>query len=127
MDYNNTTSSFDSFELQFTTEAQSFLRETAKWAKFLAILGFIFVGLYVIMALVMFAAGGSMAAASQDLEGMEGMGAGGMMGAVGAAGGIVYLLAALLYFFPVLYLYRFATKAQFALNNNSTDQLTSSM
>lgn len=130
MDYNNTTSSFDSFELQFTSEAQSFLRETAKWAKFIAIIGFILVGLYVIMALVMFAMGGTMAAASQDLEGiegMEGMGAGGMMGAIGAAGGIIYLLVALLYFFPMLYLYRFASKAQFALNNNNTEQLTSSM
>lgn len=128
MDYNNTTSSFDSFELQFTTEAQGFLKETAKWAKFLAIIGFIFVALYVILGISMFGMGGAMSSAAAEMEGMEGMGnTASMMRAGGIFMGIICIIVALLYFFPMLYLYRFATKAQFALNNNSTDQLTSSI
>jgi len=131
MDYNNTTSSFDSFELQLTPVAQGFLKETAKWAKFLAIVGFIFVGLYIIMAIAMFAMGGAMSSAASEMEGMEGMegmsgmGAAGMMG--GAFLGVIYLLVAILYFFPMLYLYKFASKTQFALNNSNTDELTNGL
>lgn len=118
-------SSFDSFELQFTPIAQSFLRETAKWAKFLAIVGFIFVGLYVLLALMMFSMGSAMDAASENMDGMGGMG---MMGAVGgAAMGVVYLIGALIYFFPILYLYRFAKNTLSALDSNNTEQLTNGL
>lgn len=118
-------SSFDSFELQFTPVAQGFLRETAKWARFLSIVGFIFIGLYVLLALMMFAMGGAMDAASENMDGMGGMG---MMGAVGgAAMGVIYLICALIYFFPILYLYRFATNTLSALDSNNTDQLTNGL
>ena len=118
-------SSFDSFELQFTPVAQGFLRETAKWARFLSIVGFIFIGLYVLLALMMFAMGGAMDAASENMDGMGRMG---MMGAVGgAAMGVIYLICALIYFFPILYLYRFATNTLSALDSNNTDQLTNGL
>ena len=118
-------SSFDSFELQFTPVAQGFLRETAKWARFLSIVGLIFIGLYVLLALMMFAMGGAMDAASENMDGMGGMG---MMGAVGgAAMGVIYLICALIYFFPILYLYRFATNTLSALDSNNTDQLTNGL
>ena len=118
-------SSFDSFELQFTPVAQGFLRETAKWARFLSIVGFIFIGLYVLLALVMFAMGGAMDAASENMDGMGRMG---MMGAVGgAAMGVIYLICALIYFFPILYLYRFASNTLSALDSNNTDQLTNGL
>jgi uncharacterized protein involved in cysteine biosynthesis len=119
-------SAFDSFELQITTVAQGFLRETAKWAKFLSILGFIFIGLYVLVAFSMFAMGGAMA--SEDMSGMEGMGGmGSIMAMGGTALGIIYLLVALLYFFPVMYLYKFASNTKEALNSNSTDRLTTAL
>ena len=38
-------------DLQVTPQAQSYLTESAKWGKFLAIVGFIFCGLFVIIAL----------------------------------------------------------------------------
>ena len=118
-------SSFDSFELQFTPVAQGFLRETAKWARFLSIVGFIFICLYVLLALMMFAMGGAMDAASENMDGMGGMG---MMGAVGgAAMGVIYLICALIYFFPILYLYRFASNTLSALDSNNTDQLTNGL
>ena len=39
---------------------------------------------------------------------------------------IIYLVMALIYVFPVLYLYRFATKMKVALKNNDQDFLSSS-
>lgn len=104
-------SSFDTFELQFTSMAKDYLRETSKWAKFLAIIGFIGIGFLVLIAFAMFAMGGSMG----DMAAMSGLGAG---------VGIVYLLLAVLYFFPVMYLYKFATKAKNALNSNNSQELT---
>lgn len=114
MDYN---SAFDSFELQLNDMAKSFLRETAKWAKFLSIIGFIGIGFLVIFALVMFAMGGSLAA--------SGMGAMGGIGAMGGVfGGVLYLLFAMLYFFPIMYLFKFSSSILNAFQNNNTEQLT---
>lgn len=106
-------SPFDSFELQLTDAAKNFLRETGKWATFLSIVGFVFLGLIVLIAIAMFTMGASMAA-------MMGPG----MSAMGAAGGIIYLLIALLYFFPILYLYKFGSNIKQAFANNSSEELT---
>jgi uncharacterized membrane protein len=111
-------SPFDSFELQFSPVAQSFFRETAKWAKFISIVGFIFIGLYVLIALMMIAAGSTIGAMSGNP----------MMGAMGGTTlGIIYLVGALLYFFPIRYLYLFSSKALTALESKSTDYLTDSL
>ncbi len=113
------TSRFDSFELQFTPVAQSFYRETAKWARFLAIVGFVFIGLYILWALMILALGGAAFSAAQ------GMGA---MGAVGGTFvGIIILVVGILMFFPTLYLYRFGTKAKQALESSNTEYLTTSL
>ena len=122
MDY-NTTSSFDSFELQLNPAAQSFLRETAKWTTFLSILGFILIAFMVLAGIAMFAAGGMMGA-SEDMEGMpSGMGAMALFS--GGVLGTIYIVAALLYFFPVYYLYKFSSKLKTAFSNNNNEQLTS--
>ena len=71
--------------------AMSNLRTVAAWASFLAIVGFIFIGLMVIAAFGMFVSGGMM---------YGGMSTG--------MGGFIYLLFALIGFFPALYLYRFS-------------------
>jgi hypothetical protein len=110
-------SAFDSFELQLTESAKLFLRETAKWGRFLSIVGYVVIGLMVLGAFAMFALGGAM-------ESLGGGMAGGMMAMGGTAIGIIYLLIALLYFFPVMYLYKFSTKTLAAFNNNNTEQLT---
>lgn len=116
-------SSFDSFELQFTPVAQGFFKEIAKWATFLSIMGFIFIGFLVLGALAMFAVGGAMGAG--DMQGMGGMGMMGMLG--GATLGVIYLVIAVLYFFPVMYLFKFASNAKKALSSNNTEQLTASI
>ena len=103
------------FELQVDHQGSSFLRETAKWSKFLAIVGFIMMGL---MLAVLIFAGTTMANLFASGYGRS------------TGGGFfqVILLAAflLIYFFPCLYLYKFATKMQVALRNNDQETLNSS-
>lgn len=117
-------SHFDSFELQFTPIAQSFYREAGKWARFLSILGFIFIAIYVIWGFVLMA--GSAAAGSDPaLSGMGGVGAMAALG--GTVLGVIVIIAAVVMFFPTLYLYRFGSKAKLALDNNNTEYLTNSI
>lgn len=88
-------------ELKITESSKSFLLETTKWAKFLAILGFVGIGLMVIGALFIIAVGSSMRGA----------------GGAPVLMGVVYLLMAVLYFFPTYYLYNFSVKMKKAILN----------
>ncbi len=73
---------------------RDFLSESARWAKFLAIVGFVFLGLAVLGVLI----GGS---TIMTLSGMAGFGALGMIFYLGLLG-----VSAI----PIYYLYNFATK-----------------
>lgn len=105
------------FDLQVDQEVSGYLAETAKWAKFLAIVGFVMTGLMVILS---FFAGAIMTFYSSAMGG----GAMPMMG--GGFLTVIYLLLALLIFFPYLYLYNFANKMQAALRSSSQEELTKS-
>lgn len=121
MEYN---SPFDSFELQVSAAARDYLRVAAKWAMFLSIIGFIFVGLAVLGGL-MFMAMGSAFESAEEMPGMSGgMNPFAMFG--GFTIGLIYFIIAIIYFFPVFYLYKFASKMKAALNANNNDELTSS-
>jgi hypothetical protein len=104
------------FELQVDHNGSAFLKEAAKWAKFLGILGFIFCAFFVLIGLF---AGTMMSAAFGRLGG--GVGGAGMMG--GAFISVFYVVCAVLCFFPYLYLYNFGAKMQMALRANDQDQL----
>lgn len=82
-------------------EVKSFLSETARWAKFLSIVGFVGLGLFVIIAVVMMA---GMAVFASALGATEA----GLLG-------VIYILLAVVYFFPVLYLYRFSVSIKNSL------------
>lgn len=99
-------------DLQLSGSARAFLKETAGWARFLAIVGFIFIALFVVIAL---AAGAIMNTFTDEL------------GLPGFLVTVIYLVLAALYFFPVLYLFRFATKMKSALANNFQSDLDSSL
>ncbi|WP_461640021.1 hypothetical protein [Labilibaculum euxinus] len=99
-------------ELLLETQAEVYLRETAKWAKFLAIVGFIFMGFMVLGSFVVFALAGSMASI--------------LPFPIGGIG-FLYLVLAGVYFFPIYYLLQFANKAKLALAGKSTQSLTESM
>jgi uncharacterized protein involved in cysteine biosynthesis len=121
MDYNSPfdeqKSQFDSFELQLTSQAESFLGETAKWATFLAIVGFIGLGL-TLLGGVFFISAGDTISRAQAMQG----------GAAApfpmAAMGIFYIITAVITFFPILYLLKFANTMKSALASKSTDKLT---
>lgn len=106
------------FDLQIDHQSNSYLNEAAKWGKFLAIMGFIFCGLLVIIALF---AGTFMASMMSGFGGDDAASTGAAMG-----GGIitfVYIVLALIYFFPCLYLFNFSSKMQVALRSNQQDSL----
>jgi len=101
-------------QLTLSDHAVGFLKETAKWTNFLSIVGFILIGLIVVMALF----GGAFlaSAASEFGGGTEAVG--------GAFFTIIYLLVALLYFFPVYYLFKFSRNMKASLHAKDEGALT---
>lgn len=110
---------FENFELQLNQTAKDFLKETAKWAYFLSILGFILIGFLVIIAVF---AGTFLASMGSIVPGMGGMG-----GSFGLVMGILYFGIAALYFFPVYYLFKFASNTKVAFRDNDSEALTNSL
>ncbi len=95
---------------QINIPAQSIndLLETGKWTKFLSILGFVFVGFMVIAAFFM----------GTILSGIGGEES--AMPFPGFMFGILYLFLAGVYFFPILYLFKFSTNIKKALTTNDS-------
>lgn len=87
-----------------------FLRETSKWTKFIAIVGYVGVGLMVLGALFSISTGFS------ELSGIYGLLGGGAVG-------VMYLLIAALYFFPVHYLYNFSLNMKRAIASGEENAL----
>ncbi|WP_418263004.1 DUF5362 family protein [Flavobacterium faecale] len=104
------------FEL--SAEAEGFLRETAKWGYFLSILGFVFLGLMLVLALFI----GTVFSKLNSFGG----GMSPMMGSGTGMFSVVYLLIALLYFFPIYYLFQFSSKVKNAFKFNDNEQLNAS-
>jgi hypothetical protein len=97
--------------LHLNDNAKTYVLETAKWAKFLSIVGFVITGFIVIGALF---AGSILAFLKESNSGH--------MGVPAAAITFVYLLLAAVYFLPCWYLYKAAVFLKSALaTNNSTD------
>ncbi|GAA4029111.1 DUF5362 family protein [Flavobacterium cheonhonense] len=109
---NENQSQFDSFELHLNQTALDYLRESAKWSMFLAILGFVGVGFLALMAIIMT----SVMSAMPDTPGP--------FGAVKGIISIFYLVIALVYLFPVYYLYRYASNAKKATYAKDSALLT---
>lgn len=100
-------------ELELNGRAIGYLREAAKWGKFIGIMGFVMIGLFVVFAVFMGAIFGSTSALTGMSSGMGAMNGGLITG--------TYLVMALLYFFPVLYLYRFSVRTGKALRNKDSE------
>lgn len=97
-------------KLEVTDFIKSTLLETAKWAKLLAIIGFVSIGLLVVLGFFM----GTITSmiSSIDPYAMED-------NPFDAIGGIfvsiIYFVMALLYYFPIKYLFDFAKKVKKAI------------
>jgi hypothetical protein len=90
-------------QLTLSNAAKGFLRETAKWGKFLSILGFIVLGLMLIGSFFI----GAFYNATPAAETMP--------FDFGIVVTFIYILAALIYIFPIYYLYQFSAKMREAL------------
>ncbi|MBJ7881064.1 DUF5362 family protein [Gelidibacter salicanalis] len=109
-------SAFDTFELNLSPAIVGFLKETSSWTYFLSILGFIGIGLMLLFGVFFSVAMGFMPGGNP----YEAMG----MDMNMSYFGIVYVVMALFYFFPVLYLFNFSRKMKSALSAKNNDDLT---
>jgi hypothetical protein len=96
-----------------TPEIINYLSTIRKWSKFFAILGFICIGLFVIGGLFMGLVLSNLSAVT-----------GGSMPFFSGYLGFIYIIFAVLYFFPVLYLYRFADYMKKAIQWNDNQSFT---
>jgi len=100
-------------EQSFTDDnkIRDYLLETAKWGRFLAIVGYVGIVLIVIIAIVMmigFSALGSISDTDVPMWILGG----------------VYLIMALIYYFPVSYLFRFSDRMKYGLQVNDKQAIT---
>jgi hypothetical protein len=117
--------SFENKKVEIGQEALGYFDTTRKWTMFFAILGFVLLGLVLIIGLV---AGSLIRGLTSGMSGMEGMEG---MGSVRAAGGfasimmfIVMLIMAVIYFFPLLYLLKFSQHAKKAVATCDSNEMT---
>jgi hypothetical protein len=110
---------FDSMSDQsvsVSTEIKDYLHTTAKWGKFLAVVGFVITGMIVVASLsigLLFGTMGSMMIPGMPDSGLLGVGL-----------GLLYALLAVVYFFPAWYLFQFSTKMMVAVRNDDQEFFT---
>jgi len=112
----------DQNKLSLNDLAISALRESGKWCMFLSIVGFIFIGLIVFFGVYM-----SLISAilpTPEMGGTNELGFGvSVLASIKSYFGILYLLMALLYFFPIYYLYNYAKGIKNALSSGNENIL----
>ena len=100
----------DLFGIEVDNQIKQTFMEMAKWTQFLAVLGFVFLGLMVL-------AGFGMAFAFKSMGNMTGM------GSLGAFSGValmfVYLIIAGIYFYPTYALYKYSSGIKVAMRTNN--------
>ena len=106
-------------DLQLSPPGLNYLLESAKWGKFLAIMGFILCGIMAILSFVLPA----FMSRLPPYNSMPSTFSSGVQSAMT----IVYLAAAVLLFFPCLYLYKFSIKMQLAVKSVSQENLDESL
>ncbi len=106
-------------ELNVDYLAVTHLKETARWAKFLAIVGFVFCLIIVIVAIF------SGSFLSNMSGGLGSTGPQSLMGAGVMAA--IYIVVGVIYFVLSLFLYRFAGKMQVALQATDQDSFNAAL
>jgi len=96
--------------------AIKYLTETRKWSYFLSIMGFITAGILVVVGLIMGFALSLIPSDQLNAMGLVGSSLGFLMG-------LIYILIAILYLFPTLYLYKFSQKMKVAISVTNNDEL----
>jgi hypothetical protein len=105
------------FSLTIEPATKTHLNEATKWAKFLAIVGMVFLGLMVFAGLFL-------ATTLSTMNQFDSSGYSSPFAMFGPSVAIVYIIFAVIGFFPLLFLLRFANKAKAALAGNDQEALT---
>jgi hypothetical protein len=108
------------FGLNLDSAIKTHLFETAKWGRFLAIVGFVMCAIIVIAGIVFMVNYDDYTSRSYrryNESSVEGL---------GAAGLVMYIIVAVLYFFPALFLFRFSNQMKTALMTDDQSTLTTS-
>ncbi len=105
------------FGLTIDPVIKSHLAETARWSKFLSIIGFICCALMVLGGIVLVSSFGAL----QRTYGMNETGV--SLSALGPGIAVLYICIAILYFFPCLFLLRFSNKMKSALTTENQAEL----
>lgn len=100
------------------------LSEAARWAKFLAVCGFIFLGLLVIYGMIMSFVFANMTSKMSEFDNTSNTSDLGNIMGIGMI--IFYIICAVIAFFPYYFLLRFANKMKAALISNDQETLNSS-
>lgn len=107
------------FELQLDATAKDHLRDTARWARFLAIAGLVALGVIVIVSIIVAVTAGNESSNAFEDDASTG---------ATIAGSIVgMLIVVALYFFPCYFLLRFASKMSRALATDDAAALNESL
>lgn len=96
------------FSIEVSPAMKDNLRETVKWGKFLAIMGFIGIGFLLLGALIVIGTGAAF---------------GTFGGAMGSSVGLVYFIVCGLYFYPTYALYKFSSLTRLGLEANDQPSL----
>ena len=105
------------FDLKVDQQSISYLGEAARWAKFIAIIGFVFCGLMVMGSFFLGTMLSTMLAST--IGGYSGIGGGFIT--------FFYLIFAAIWFIPCLFLYRFGAQMQVAVKSNQQERLNYSL
>lgn len=106
------------FNMSIDPQLLNYLSDAAKWGKFLAVIGFIMCGFLLLLGIAMPALFSRMNTYNQTNL-FNGSSMGGLLF-------FVYLVIALIYFFPCLFLLRFSNAAKAAVISNDQFKLTES-
>ncbi|MCF6128760.1 hypothetical protein L1S35_03695 [Flavobacterium sp. AS60] len=105
-------------KLSLNELAVAALRESAKWCLFLAIVGFIGIAFMVLAGAFMSL---TMATIGNEFGGVD------PLGGLKAYFGLIYIVIAALYFFPIYYLYKYATGTKRALESSNSEVLSDAL
>lgn len=101
-------------QLVLNSKSKIFLREISKWTFFFSIMGFVSIFLIVVIAILMGTVYAPMLDMVAQQQGLQ---------SLGVIVTITYLVMAVLYFMPVLYLFKFSKKMKSALLTKNDDIL----
>lgn len=101
-------------QLVLNSKSKIFLREISKWTFFFSIMGFVSIFLIVVIAILMGTVYAPMLDMVAQQQGLQ---------SLGVIVTITYLVMGVLYFMPVLYLFKFSKKMKSALLTKNDDIL----